>query len=68
MLNQLPVAMLLARKGVVEMHSALPDAPVVTEPAPAEAHPRTYRTRTAVASRLARLADLVGPVDFAHSR
>jgi hypothetical protein len=60
MLNELPVAMILARKGVIESHSALPNAPVVVEPTRV-ARPRTYRSRAAVAATLSRVADLVAP-------
>jgi hypothetical protein len=61
MLNEHPVAMILARKGFLEMHSARPDAPVVAEPASAVKRPRTYRSRAALATTLSRVADLVAP-------
>ena len=44
-----------------EIRSALPDAPVVAEPTPAEARPRAYRTRAAIATGFARIADAVAP-------
>jgi hypothetical protein len=68
MLNYPPFALLLSRDLMAESRSALPNAPVVLEPAPAVARPRTYRTRVALASGFARLADAVGPVDWAPSR
>ena len=42
-------------------HSALPWAPVVPDPEPAEVRPRVYRTRAALSIRLARIADAVAP-------
>jgi hypothetical protein len=68
MLDQLPVAMIIARRGVAEMHSALPNSPVVVEPARAVSSPRTYRTRAAVAARLSRIADLVAPTGVTPTR
>jgi hypothetical protein len=62
MLNHLPLAMITAQRAMqTHLHSALPDAPVVVDPAPAVARPRTYRTRAALSTRLARVADLVAP-------
>jgi hypothetical protein len=68
MLNELPVAMILARKGVREMHSARPDAPVVAEPASPVTRPRTYRGRAAVAATLTRVAEFVAPNGIVPAR
>ncbi len=68
MLNQLPFAMITVQRAIEnEMRSALPGAPVVDAPAP-HTRPRSYRTRAAFATRLARVADAVAPSGWAPSR
>jgi hypothetical protein len=49
-------------------HSALPWAPVVPDPEPAEVRPRVYRTRAALSAHLARIADAVAPQGWAPQR
>jgi hypothetical protein len=62
MLNYLSSAVITAVRTMnTEALSALPGAPVVTETPRAAARPRTYRTRTALATRLASFADFVSP-------
>ena len=68
MLNHLPLALITAARAAErEILSARPNAPVVPEPTPAVARPRTYRTRAALATTLARVADAVAPIDWAPS-
>jgi hypothetical protein len=58
----LPYAMITARKLVeLETHSARPGAPVQASTATVTAHPRTRRTRSALASALHRAANVVAP-------
>lgn len=65
MLNHLPLALIVSRQALEnDLLSARPDAPVVTEGAAASL-PRTYRTRAALAAGLARVSDVVAPVDWA---
>jgi hypothetical protein len=47
-----------------EILSARPDAPVVPDQPRRASRPRTYRTRAALARRLAHVADLVAPGDW----
>jgi hypothetical protein len=47
-----------------EILSARPDAPVVPDQPGRVSRHRTYRTRVALAGRLARVADLVAPSDW----
>jgi lipid A disaccharide synthetase len=63
MLNQMPALIAVRQAAEREILSARPDAPVVLDVA-AETAPRTYRTRAALASSLARIADLVAPRDW----
>jgi hypothetical protein len=68
MLNYLPSAVITAMRTMqTEALSALPGAPVVTETPRAAARPRTYRTRAALATTLAHVADLVAPGNGAPS-
>jgi hypothetical protein len=68
MMYHLPLALITAHRAVqTHLNSALPGAPLVAEPTSAEARPRTYRTRTALATRLARVADVVAPKGMAPS-
>lgn len=62
MLNILPYAFFTAQRAMeLEVRSALPNAPVVADTPRSRARPRTYRTRAALATRLARVADAVAP-------
>jgi hypothetical protein len=62
MLNNLPFALITAHRAMqTHVNSARPDAPVVPEAIRTHARPRTYRTRAALAARLARVADYVAP-------
>ena len=63
MLNQMPALIAVRQAAEREINSARPNAPVVPEVTP-DVAPRTYRTRAALASRLARVADLVAPSDW----
>jgi hypothetical protein len=63
MLNQMPALIAVQQAAEREILSARPNAPVVPE-VTKDAAPRTYRTRAAVASILARIADLIAPRDW----
>jgi hypothetical protein len=68
MLDQLPVAMTSVQRIIdTEMRSALPAAPVVVDTIRTATRPRAYRARAAVATWLARVADLVAPSGGASS-
>ena len=66
MMNEFPFALIALARGTSEMHSALPDAPVVAERTRAPRPPRTYRSRAAVATTIVRLADVVAPIGWTH--
>ncbi len=62
MLNYMPFPLITAQRAMeIEVRSAFPDAPVVPHTARSDSRPRTYRTRAALATGLARVADLVAP-------
>jgi hypothetical protein len=62
----MPIAAIAARESAKNLaQSALPWAPVVPDPEPAEVQPRGYRTRAALSRRLARIADAVAPKGWA---
>jgi hypothetical protein len=62
----MPIAAIAARDAAQNLaQSALPWAPVVPDPEPAEVRPRAYRTRAAVSVGLARIADAVAPKGWA---
>ena len=62
MLNTLPYALVTSRKLVdLELHSALPGAPVQATPAHTAVLPRARRTRRVMASALHRAAHVVAP-------
>ena len=63
MLNQMPALIAVRQAAEREILSARPDAPVVPY-VTTDAAPRTYRTRAALASGLARVADLIAPRDW----
>jgi hypothetical protein len=66
MLNYLPAAIIASQETTTSLsHSALPNAPVIAEPV--DARPRTYRTRAALSTGLARIADAVAPKGWAPS-
>jgi hypothetical protein len=50
-----------------ELRSALPDAPQVAEPTP-DTRPSVYRTRAAIATSFARIADAVAPIGWTPQR
>ena len=61
-----PVVFSWSEEFTRELRSALPDAPVVADPAPRPAS--TRRTRIAVASVLQRAADAVAPAECSPAR
>jgi hypothetical protein len=63
MLNQMPALIAVRQAAEREILSARPNAPVVPD-VTTDVAPRTYRTRAALASSLARVADLVAPRDW----
>jgi hypothetical protein len=64
MMNEFSFALIALQRGTTEMRSALPDAPVVAERSGSRRRPRTYRSRAAIATMIARLADLVAPIGW----
>jgi hypothetical protein len=58
----------IRRAAETEMRSALPHAPVITEPARRAGRPRTYRSRAAIATRLDRIADAIAPSGWAPAQ
>ena len=69
MLQHLPFALITAQRAMeTEIRSALPGAPVVPEPTPAEARPGVYRTRAAIATSFARVAGAVAPAGWTPQR
>jgi hypothetical protein len=62
----MPIAAIAARDSAKNLaQSALPWAPVVPDPEPAEVRPRAFRTRAALSRQLARIADAVAPNGWA---
>jgi hypothetical protein len=64
MLNGMAVMIAVREAAENEILSARPNAPVVPHVAGRDARPRTYRTRAALAARIARVADRVAPTDW----
>jgi hypothetical protein len=67
MLDQFVALMIVQRLSDTESLSARPAAPVIADAHPRTAVPRTYRSRAAIATRLARLAELVAPIGWVPS-
>ena len=65
MLNQMPALIAVREAAEREILSARPNAPVVHEQTRAVAHRRAYRLRAALATTLARVADVVAPIGWA---
>jgi hypothetical protein len=69
MLQHLPLALITAQRAMdTEIRSALPDAPQVAEATTAEVRPSVYRTRAAIATSFARVADAVAPMGWTPHR
>jgi hypothetical protein len=66
-MTEIPTAFVLSRQATVRhLHSALPTAPVVAEPAPRPAP--TRRTRVALAAALQRASVVVAPAECHPAR